>query len=162
MNRFVSKIWVALAACALSGVAAAQQSMGRGPAMGPVFQSPFGGAPGAFPYRPDAPQARPDSEPDQRRRDAADRRALRRGPNSLGADWHEQQEEARSAVRHGQFAPLGQVIDSLDRRTPGRQLDAGIEDLNGRPVYRVRWMTAHGRRIDYLVDAATGAVLGEH
>ena len=82
-------------------------------------------------------------------------------PNSLGAGWSEQQEEARLAVRHGQMAPLGRIIDGIGRRTPGRQLDAGIEYEGGRPVYRVRWMTTHGRRVDFIVDAASGAILGE-
>ncbi|HSZ52631.1 MAG TPA: PepSY domain-containing protein [Caulobacteraceae bacterium] len=84
-----------------------------------------------------------------------------RQPNSLGADWRLQQEEARFGVRHGHFAPLGHVIEGLERRAPGRQLDAGIEYDGGRPIYRVRWITVHGRRIDFMVDAITGAVIGE-
>lgn len=84
-----------------------------------------------------------------------------RRSNSLGADWRPQQEEARSGVRQGQFAPLSRVIEGLQRRTPGRQLDTGIEYDSGRPVYRVRWLTSHGRRVDFLVDAATGNILGE-
>ena len=83
----------------------------------------------------------------------------KRGPNSLGADWREQQDEARQGVRQGQFAPLGRVIQGIRARAPGRQLDAGIEYMGGRAVYRVRWMTAGGRRVDYIVDAATGAIL---
>ena len=82
--------------------------------------------------------------------------------NSLGADWREQQEEARSGVRMGQMAPLGRVIEGIGRHSAGRPLDAGIEYQNGRPAYRVRWMTTHGRRVDYIVDAATGAILAEH
>ncbi|HWF01079.1 MAG TPA: PepSY domain-containing protein [Caulobacteraceae bacterium] len=82
-------------------------------------------------------------------------------PNSLAEGWSLQQEEARSAVRHGQMAPLGRVIEGIERRTPGRQLDTGIEYQGGRPIYRVRWMTQHGRRVDILVDAATGAILSE-
>ena len=81
------------------------------------------------------------------------------GPNSLGADWREQQDEARQGVRGGQLAPLGRVIEGIGRRSPGRQLDAGLEYDNGRMVYRVRWMTERGRRIDYIVDAATGQIL---
>jgi uncharacterized membrane protein YkoI len=54
------------------------------------------------------------------------------------------------------------VIAGIRGRSPGRQLDAGIEYRNGRPVYRVRWMTNQGRRIDYIVDAASGAILSEH
>jgi hypothetical protein len=83
------------------------------------------------------------------------------GPNSLGADWRAQQDEARQGVRRGQLAPLGRVIDGIARRSPGRQLDAGLESDNGRMVYRVRWMTDRGRRIDYIVDAATGQILSE-
>lgn len=83
------------------------------------------------------------------------------GANSLGANWREQQDEARQGVRFGQFAPLGRVIDEIGRRNPGRQLDTGIEYQGGRALYRVRWVTAHGRRVDYMVDAATGAILSE-
>lgn len=82
--------------------------------------------------------------------------------NSLGANWREQQDEARRGVRQGQMAPLGQVIQGLRQRTPGRQLDVGIEYVGPRAVYRVRWMTVNGRRIDYIVDAATGAILSAH
>jgi hypothetical protein len=76
-------------------------------------------------------------------------------------DWRLQQEEARSGVRSGQFAPLGRVIAGIRERTPGRQLDTGLEYQGGRAVYRVRWITARGRRVDFLVDAASGAILGE-
>jgi len=78
-----------------------------------------------------------------------------------GPDWRLQQEAARSGVRQGQFAPLGRVIASIRERTPGRQLDTGLEYQAGRAVYRVRWITARGRRVDFLVDAASGAILGE-
>ncbi|MBV8592835.1 MAG: PepSY domain-containing protein [Caulobacteraceae bacterium] len=80
----------------------------------------------------------------------------------MGAGWREQQEEARSGVREGAFAPLGQVIRGIGHRSPGRQLDAGIEYWGARPVYRVRWMTNSGRRVDYIVDAATGAILSQY
>jgi uncharacterized membrane protein YkoI len=81
------------------------------------------------------------------------------GPNSLGAGWRDQQNEARDAVRRGRHVPLGQVLQTLRRRTPGRQLDAGLEQRGGRTVYRVRWAADDGRRIDYLVDAETGAIV---
>jgi uncharacterized membrane protein YkoI len=57
---------------------------------------------------------------------------------------------------------MGGVLADLRRRQPGRPLDAGIEQMaDGRPVYRVRWAAADGRRIDYIVDARTGAILAE-
>ena len=80
--------------------------------------------------------------------------------NSLGEGWREQQDEARRGVRQGGYRPLAQVLGQLQRRNPGRQLDAGIErGFNGQPVYRVRWAARNGRRIDYIVDARTGAIL---
>jgi uncharacterized membrane protein YkoI len=54
------------------------------------------------------------------------------------------------------------VIDQIRRRSPGRQLDAGMETdvITGRSVYRVRWAGADGRRSDYIVDAESGRILG--
>jgi len=83
-------------------------------------------------------------------------------PDSLGADWRLQQDEARQGVRNHQLLPLSRVIEQVRARTPGRQLDAGLEYQGTRPIYRVRWMTRDGRRVDYLIDAATGAMLSGH
>jgi uncharacterized membrane protein YkoI len=79
--------------------------------------------------------------------------------NSLGADWRQQQDEARQGVRQRRIMPLGAVIQQIRRRFPGRQLDAGLEYQGDRPIYRLRWMTPDGRRVDYIIDAATGQVL---
>lgn len=81
------------------------------------------------------------------------------GPDSLGAGWRQQQGEAREAVQSGRAIPLGRVMEQIRRRTPGRPLDAGMEQLGSRAVYRVRWAAEDGRRIDYIVDAETGAIL---
>jgi len=80
-------------------------------------------------------------------------------PNSLGADWRLQQDEARQQREQRRIMPLAQVIARINARSPGRQLDAGLEYQGDRPIYRVRWMTNDGRRVDYLIDAATGAIL---
>jgi hypothetical protein len=80
-------------------------------------------------------------------------------PNSLGADWRLQQDEVRQGVRAHQLMPLGRVIEQVRAHTPGKQLDTGLEYEGQRPIYRVRWMTRDGRRIDYLIDAVTGAIL---
>jgi len=81
------------------------------------------------------------------------------GARPPGGAWRQQEEFVRQGVRHGQLAPLGRVIGNIRQITPGRQLDAGLEYMGPRLVYRVRWMTAQGRRVDYFVDAATGAIL---
>ena len=71
------------------------------------------------------------------------------------------QDDARRGVREGRLAPLSQILSEIRRRTPGRQLDAGLESERGRPVYRVRWAALDGRRIDYIVDAESGRILWE-
>ena len=82
-------------------------------------------------------------------------------PNdSLGAGWSAQQDAVRAGVRQKLYVPLGQAIESIRRRSPGRELDAGLEQWQGRPAYRVRWAAPDGRRIDYMVDAESGAILG--
>ncbi len=80
---------------------------------------------------------------------------------AFGGGWGAEQNEVRRAVREGRQIPLGQAIEAVRRRSPGRELDAGLEaGPNGRPVYRLRWAGQDGRRQDYMVDAGTGAVLG--
>ena len=80
-------------------------------------------------------------------------------PNSLGADWRLQQDEVRQQRQQRRIMPLGQVIERINARSPGRQLDSGLEYQGDKPIYRVRWMTRDGRRVDYLIDATTGAIL---
>jgi len=136
-----------VAACvvAMTGLAHAQgrgfepRGYERGPAYAPPRRGP--------PYRPTQPAYHPDAAP-----------VPPRGPVPA-SDWREQQDQVRQAVRRGQMAPLGRVIGSIRQITPGRPLDAGIEYRGDRPVYRVRWVSAQGRRVDYIVDAATGAIL---
>jgi hypothetical protein len=79
--------------------------------------------------------------------------------DSLGAGWGPQQDVVRQGVRQKRFVPLGQAIQSIRRFGPGHELDAGLEDWGGRPAYRVRWAAPNGRRIDYMVDAESGAIL---
>jgi hypothetical protein len=84
-----------------------------------------------------------------------------RGNDSLGAFWGPQQDRAREGVRHGGQVSLSRVIAIINGRMPGRVLDAGLESYGGRQVYRVRWLTQDGRRLDFLVDAATGVIVGQ-
>jgi uncharacterized membrane protein YkoI len=64
-------------------------------------------------------------------------------------------------VRQGRIIPLSRVVQNLQRLRPGRVLDAGLETgPDGRAAYRVRWAAAGGRRIDFIIDAETGAIIG--
>lgn len=69
-------------------------------------------------------------------------------------------DDARQAVREGRRVSLREVIPQIQRRTPGRLLDSYPETgPGGRPQYRVRWQSNTGQRIDYIVDAETGAII---
>lgn len=84
------------------------------------------------------------------------------GGNSLGESWAPNEDDAREGVRDGRLVPLESVIRNIARSTPGRLLDAGLEDQGGRPIYRVRWQAANGQRIDFIVDARSGAIIGRN
>lgn len=57
--------------------------------------------------------------------------------------------------RQGQTISMSQAINIARSRVPGRVLDAGMAGAN----YRVRLMTADGRVVDFIIDAASGAIL---
>ena len=80
-------------------------------------------------------------------------------PDSLGANLREQQDEARRGVKTEGRLSLAQVIEIIKRQQPGHSLDAGLESKNGQTVYRVRWAATSGHRLDYLVDAKSGAIV---
>jgi hypothetical protein len=114
---------------------------------------PGGGYPGAYPGNgPGGARWGPEGPPPAYRGPA---------PNSLDQGWREQQDEVRRAVREGRHISLNQAIEAVRRRAPGRELDAGLEPgPDGRQVYRLRWAGQNGRRTDYMVDAATGRIIG--
>ena len=86
--------------------------------------------------------------------------AQRRGlGETVGPEASQQQAAARRGVQSGQNIPMSQVQAILNRRTPGKMQDANLVSAGERPVYIVRWVTSDGKRIDYTVDARTGAVL---
>lgn len=157
---------VALAMALASGAIAGEERWRDSP---PRHQPSPGARPEGYQPPPDVGRRPPPRNPApstsrSERYDAPPRDFARPPPprqNSLGAGWREQQDAARSAVRQGQMLPLGQVIAEIARRSPGRPLDAGIEYRGDRAVYRVRWWTQRGQRVDYIVDAATGQILSE-
>ena len=78
-----------------------------------------------------------------------------------GSEYYRgEQDEARDGVRSGSIKPMGWVVGRLERSRAGRMLDAQLEQgPSGRPVYRVIWAGADGRRSDIIIDAQTGAIL---
>jgi uncharacterized membrane protein YkoI len=78
---------------------------------------------------------------------------------TLGAG-HDDQDQARAAVREGRRIPLSRVIPEIAARTPGRMLNVTTGDQGGRPAYFVQWQQTNGRVVVFVVDAETGAILG--
>lgn len=79
---------------------------------------------------------------------------------SLGAG-RDDQDQARAAVRAGRQMPLARVIQMIQSRTPGQLLNATTAEEGGKPVYRVQWRQQNGRVVVFIVDAETGAMLGQ-
>ena len=65
------------------------------------------------------------------------------------------QQDRPGAQRGGQTISMEQAVAIVARRTPGRLLDASPAG----PNYRITWLTSNGRRIDFTVDASSGAIL---
>jgi len=82
-----------------------------------------------------------------------------RAPAAVGG-WREPERES-TGQGQPKVADLDWIIGNLGHRVPGKQLNSDFGYLDGRPVYRVLWITAHGRRIDFVIDAASGAILSE-
>jgi uncharacterized membrane protein YkoI len=74
---------------------------------------------------------------------------------SFGAAESPSEPGSRLAQRSGQTISMEQAVAIVARRTPGRLLDASPAGSN----YRIVWITPDGRRIDFLVDASSGAIL---
>jgi uncharacterized membrane protein YkoI len=70
---------------------------------------------------------------------------------------------ATAELRYSQnqrLVPLEEVIQSLRRRYSGDSLDARILERGEAVLYEIKWLTADGRKLVIMVDAATGAVIG--
>lgn len=90
----------------------------------------------------------------------------RRGERLLSLDEGRRRDGDRfgrdRSYDEGPQLPLDVVVRRIEQRSPGgRILNAERDSLDGRTVYRVRWATGDGRRIDYVVDARTGQILFE-
>jgi uncharacterized membrane protein YkoI len=65
------------------------------------------------------------------------------------------------AARPAHLVPLSKVIATIQARTPGQYLNTTMGDQGGRPVYRIQWRMRDGHMAVFVVDAETGAVIGQ-
>jgi uncharacterized membrane protein YkoI len=49
----------------------------------------------------------------------------------------------------------------IAQRTPGRHLNTTLGDSGGRPAYFVQWQLTNGRVMVFIVDAESGAMIGQ-
>jgi hypothetical protein len=61
----------------------------------------------------------------------------------------------------GGQAPLSRVLATIAQRTPGRPLNTTLGESGGRPAYFVQWLMANGRVVVFIVDAESGAIIGQ-
>ncbi len=70
-------------------------------------------------------------------------------------------DRARDAVTAGEVRPLGTIMAQINRRYPGRLLDAqlGRRGGTGRWIYRIKILDAKGAVMTLTVDGKSGRVL---
>ena len=74
----------------------------------------------------------------------------RASPHGASSAWH--------AVVLASAQPLGQVLKSINRRIPGRALDARKVERDGRTLYSVKWLGDDGKVRVITVDANSGEI----
>lgn len=70
-----------------------------------------------------------------------------------------EQEQAREAVQSGQARPLKDILRQVRGEVDGRVLDARLDDVGGRWIYRVKVLGRDGRVQILGIDALSGQVL---
>ncbi len=68
---------------------------------------------------------------------------------------------ARAALGRGEIRPLAEVLDMVTASIPGDVVEVELEREDGAWVYEFKIIATGGRRIEVVVDAATGVLL-EH
>lgn len=89
-------------------------------------------------------------------------------PAQARPGWREGLGQQFDAGRQGEVSsdrqrtPLLEVVRRLERRVGGQMLDARV--VQGGPhgeMYVIKWLTDDGRKIEFLVDAESGAILDQ-
>jgi len=66
----------------------------------------------------------------------------------------------RRAVEKGQYKPLAEILEAVEKQCPGRILDVDLErDRSGHMVYEVKSLGRDGQRCVFHFDATSGALL---
>lgn len=87
---------------------------------------------------------------------------LAAAPAAQAQGWADQFSpgQARESRSQGRTVPLSQIFSNLKQQYGGYQLSADLYNKgNGKAVYEIDWMTGDGRKMHFVVDAQSGAIL---
>ena len=70
-------------------------------------------------------------------------------------------DRARQAVSQDGAQPLAIILPTVEGHYHARMVDLDLEDEGGRLVYEMELITASGRIIEVVVDAATGSIVSD-
>ena len=87
---------------------------------------------------------------------------LAAGPIGVRADDDAlEQDEAHRAVQGGAIRSLSEILARLPPGQAGEVVRVKLKQADGKWVYELRRVDSHGRISEIVVDAATGAKIGE-
>ena len=69
------------------------------------------------------------------------------------------QDRARRALESGEILPLREILQRVERDTPGQVIEVELEREAGRWVYEIKMLAAGGAIVELEVDARDGSVL---
>lgn len=68
-------------------------------------------------------------------------------------------ERAKKALQSGQILPLRTVLESLERKQPGKVLEVELEQKDALWIYKVKLLRADGQLIKLMLDAKTAELI---
>lgn len=83
------------------------------------------------------------------------------GTPAAAADRHDH-ELAREALAAGEILPLRTVLESVERKSPGKVLAIELERRRGRWLYEIKLLRPGGALVKVWVDAADGSLVARH
>lgn len=72
------------------------------------------------------------------------------------AEWRELHEQ----VKAGELLPLSQILERVRRDYKGDVIEVELEDENGARLYEIELLGPDGQVVEFLLDAATGEMMG--
>ena len=69
------------------------------------------------------------------------------------------QDRARRALESGEILPLREILQRVERDTPGQVIEVELEREAGRWLYEIKMLAAGGAIVELEVDARDGSVL---